>query len=722
MKKAITALFALAALLALDATRAAAADAFRVAVLSSRPETITGGDALVRVEVPQGAAFDTVVVTLNGRDVTAAFHAQPASHTLTAALTGLQLGENALQVFDATSRTKPVATLKLQNYPISGPVFSGPHEQPSICGTEEFKLPDGTTLGPPLDANCSVKTVVTYVYKSTTPPPPAANGRPAASAFVPLRSLTTLPADVAFTTTTLGKKVPYVVRVETGTVNRSIYQFAVLHDPTKEAQPTAFAPPASWNNRLLYSFGGGCLGGWFKQGSSLASVISDTIVGKGYAEAAATLNVFGNNCNEVIAAETMMMVKERFIEAYGPPLFTMSRGGSGGAEQQIPIADNYPGLLDGIMPSATFSDVLANAALILDAHLLNNYFAKGAANLTDRQKLAIEGTARLKDFAGDASRINPESSCPPSMPKERRYDPVSNRSGVRCDVFDHDVNIYGRDPSTGFARRPVDNTGVQYGLTALNAGVITPAQFLDLNGKIGGYDNDGNLVSQRAVADPLALRTAYRTGRVVNGGLGLGKLPIIDVRAYRDALPAGDVHLKFHSFSLRERLRKANGTFANEVLLVGATPGELPQAVSVDQYAIEKMDQWLTSVATDSSADLVIKKIERAKPADLVDSCYTPSGERIVEPQTRTGGKCNELYPTFSSPRIVAGGPINNDVLKCQLKPVDEKDYKVAFTVAEKTRLSTIFSQGVCDWSRPGVEQQVPTGTWQSFSSARASN
>ena len=29
------------------------------------------------------------------------------------------------------------------------------------------------------------------------------------------------------------------------------------------------------------------------------------------------------------------------------------------------------------------------------------------------------------------------------------------------------MNIWGRDPKTGFARRPMDNIGIQYGLTAL---------------------------------------------------------------------------------------------------------------------------------------------------------------------------------------------------------------------------------------------------------------
>ena len=46
------------------------------------------------------------------------------------------------------------------------------------------------------------------------------------------------PADLVQTTTTQGKTVPYIVRVETGTINRAIYQTAILHDPMTEAPPT----------------------------------------------------------------------------------------------------------------------------------------------------------------------------------------------------------------------------------------------------------------------------------------------------------------------------------------------------------------------------------------------------------------------------------------------------------------------------------------------------
>jgi hypothetical protein len=596
----------------------------------------------------------------------------------------------------------------LKNHPVTGPLFSGPQEHPFVCQTQDFKLPNGDFLGQPLDANCSVKTIVTYVYKTTQTSLPADQ---AIGGMKPMTNLKKLPADLAWTTTTTGMKVPYIVRVETGTINRGIYEFAVLNDPTKEPEPGPFAPPAAWNKRLLYSFGGGCVTGWNRQGVSIGygSVINDDIVGKGYAEASSTLNVFGNNCNDLIASETAEMVKERFIKAYGKPAFTLSRGGSGGSYQQLETAGNYPGVLDGIIPSATFPDVNTTAQYLSDAQLLTHYYSKIGSALTPEQEQAIGGdgqVASLKEGSIEGDRINPTAYCPRQVAESLRYDPATNPKGVRCDVYDHAVNVYGRDPATGFARRPIDNTGVQYGLAALNAGSISVTQFLDLNQNIGGLDNDDNFVSARAVADPIALRAAYQTGRVATGGVGLAQIPIIDVRHLvpgGDLKVGGDHHLKFFSFALRARLQKANGTLGNEVLLVarGDASGN-----AVDEFAITKMDEWLTKLSKDTSSDPVMDKITRARPADLTDACYTRTGERITEPQVFGSGQCNTLYPAFPSPRMVAGEPLTNDVLKCQLKPIDLSDYKVPVSDAEKARLQSIFPNGVCDWSKPSVEQQ----------------
>jgi hypothetical protein len=68
----------------------------------------------------------------------------------------------------------------------------------------------------------------------------------------------------------------------------------------------------------------------------------------------------------------------------------------------------------------------------------------------------------------------------------------------------------------------------------------------------------------------------------------------------------------------------------------------------------------------------------------------------------------------------MAGAPIANDVIKCQLKPLSASAYKVTFTAEEMTRLRRIFPEGVCDWSKAGVEQQRLTGTWQVYKAGNA--
>jgi len=43
--------------------------------------------------------------------------------------------------------------------------------------------------------------------------------------------------------------------------------------------------------------------------------------------------------------------------------------------------------------------------------------------------------------------------------------------------------------------------------------------------------------------------------------------------------------------------------------------------------------------------------------------------------------------------------------LKCRLKPLDFASYPVTFTLAQQARLQATFPTGVCDWSKPGVDE-----------------
>ena len=231
--------------------------------------------------------------------------------------------------------------------------------------------------------------------------------------------------------------------------------------------------------------------------------------------ASATLNVFGNNCDDLLAAETMMMVKERFIEQYGAPAHTIGWGCSGGSDQVHQIGDAYPGLLDGIVAACSFPDIPFAATSIhsFGARLLYNYFQKNAGEFwTTDQQAAVAGFPNYRTLEVQGTRLDrinprkapvpppgdPGGQCNNIIPIELLYHPISNPGGARCTIYDHAVRAFGVDPKTGFARRPLDNVGVQYGLLALNKGLISKAQFLDLNEKIGGVDIDANFIAERS--------------------------------------------------------------------------------------------------------------------------------------------------------------------------------------------------------------------------------
>jgi hypothetical protein len=683
---------------------------------------VSGGDVLVKTaaDVPAGTTYSVLV---NGAANPATFRADTDGQQV-ALVSGLANGANQLTVQATLAFGTLTTNLQVTNYPRTGPMFSGPWEMPFACQTDTFRLyPNGPFLGAATDANCSAATRVDYIYRNT------------AGAFVALPSNSTVPADASTTTTTAGTVVPFVVRLETGTVNRAVYQTAVLHNPASQATPSPTLKSNGWNGKLVYTFGGGCTGGWYRQGNSTGGVLDENILKQGYALASSTLNVFGNNCQDVTPSETMAMVKERFIEAYGKPRYTIGFGCSGGSYQQYQIGDNYPGLLDGILPGCSFPEVLfATVYSITDFRLLGNYFRNTApGTFTDEQQRLVAGVQTVASIYTETNyngsmRIAPNNwtslegttrtFCPAQVPVAQRYDPVTNRTGVRCSVYDHAVNLLGRDPATGFARRPLDNVGVQYGLQALNAGTITVNQFLDMNERVGGYDVDAGFQAARTVGDTQAIRTSYRTGRLTNGGGGLKDLPIIDYRAYADDQAIGDIHLRFHSFSMRERLIKANGDADNQVMLhEDFRFGYYTSASPLLLRALAEMDKWIAAIQADTATGTQHAKVVRNKPATLLEGCNTRDATPtfIAEKQQRTSGQCATIYPVPPAPRAIAGGPLANDVIKCTLKPVAMADYTPTFTAAQQTRLNTIFPGGVCNFAVAGVEQQGLQGTWISY-------
>jgi hypothetical protein len=699
----------------------ASGSALRIESLSTRPYLVTGGDVLLAVEV--GAALDAMglQVLANGEDVTPAFRPAPDGRRLVGLVQGLVEGPNTVE---ARIPGGPKAALEVTSYPIHGPIISGPHQEPYLCQTEEFELPGGGLLGAPQDEHCSVPTRVDYVYMSSVD----GDFKP-----YPGGSAVAGPDDVARVTTLDGRSVPFIARVQTGTVNRAIYQSAMLHDPSGPA-PDPWTRSPGWNGKLVYTHGGGCRSGWYRQGASAGEVLQEGLLAMGFAVTSASHNVFGNNCNDLLASETHIMVKERFIESYGEPIYTIGTGGSGGSYQSHQTADNYPGVFDGVIVSSSFPDVASATIFTLaDARLLHHYFTAVASDaFTQEQQRMVSGFGSwgsIANLAAGAARIDPtyEQGAPAESQgaemagvaalEARRYNP-SNPDGLRATVYDHTVNVYGVDESTGFAGRPLDNHGVQYGLAALNRGDVTKSQFLALNRDIGGFDADLNHVPARHRADPGAARRALGTGRILNGGAGLASTPVIDYRSYTDDRAGGDIHMIVHQFTTRARLHAANGHADNHVMAVGGRWGYTPDRPDLG-VLFRQMDAWLMDLVSADDEGPREARVAGAKPADLADHCWDTSGAepvRVTEPLSyEGGGRCGELYRAFPTPRQVAGAPLTNDIVSCRLKPLDPADYSAAFTSAEWAELQSIFAEGVCDWSAGDAHDARHQGTWLSF-------
>jgi Tannase-like family of unknown function (DUF6351) len=704
------------------ARTATAQTALSIEVLSSRPDLVTGGDALVRISGPEAPK-----VTVDTSDASAEFRPDQNGRWV-GLIEGLKDGANQL-VAKAGGKE---ATVTLVNHPLNGTLFAGPQQEPFICENQSHGLAS------PADSSCAAPAVVKYFFRNKS------------GDWKPLDPKGSRPADIAITKTTEGREVPLIIRQEKGVINRSAYLINILHDPTAGPVPTATAasPASGWNGKLIYSFGGGVqanyhmgrgLGGMTGTDNKfymedLGGGFLDDFVTRGYAVATGSLNVMGTNNDDVKSAETVAKIKEHFIKEFGPPMFTIGHGASGGSMQQHLIGNNYPGLLDAIMPARSYPDAMSFLQPLYDCEMLEHVFDTSSNGWTTEQKGAVAGKYWGYCVSNGTRYPNARpGNCDAAVKGRLANDPKLSAKGVRCTYQDNLVNVFGIDPTTGVARNPFDNVGVQYGLNAFNEGKISFQQFIEVNSRIGGLDVDGNIIPKRMTGDPVALQRAYETGRVNSAGGGLASIPIVDIRSDVDGAPPTpfdalkdvDVHDGYHSAVMRARLIKANGNAANHVMITVASLGRVQAdtrtagspLTRMSGEALGKLDQWLTNIANDKSDQPKAKKVAANRPADFVDACYPAvAGPRVgVIEQVTDRQLCAKLFPFAGDARLAAGAPPTDDVFKCALKPIDVADYKPAITTERLAQLKQVFPEGVCDYSKPGVGQARLAGAWVSL-------
>jgi hypothetical protein len=761
---------------------------------------VSGGDALVRVDFPGRKIKKQARVFLNGRDVTGSL--SPVGGGLVGVVEGFVDGDNQLELKPSADARWPRARLRAVGHPIGGPIFSGPQQQPFVCTTaraglgqptvdnqDHFGIPvaqedangdyprdargyptaDATIIG--WSRNCAGRTRFQYQYRTT------------GGSFLPLASPAgPLPADIAMTTTLDGQTVPYIVRWERGTINRFVYSVAMLA-PTAETDP-AQPDDSLWNGRLVLSLEGGVAIGRTQGTSGTGAMLRHDVLRLGYAVVTSTGLRTNTHYNLQLGGETALMLKEHFIEDHGVPLYTVGVGGSGGAIQQYAYAQNHPGLLDAAIPQSSYSDMITQTIHVGDCELLEHYFDR-----TDRfnpkwknvlNRRAIQGlnaSVSPTISAGEAAQWNglysvytalglnrpepipPSPSTPPPLTECRRawfgltplvlnptftnvQDLDKLAQGVAGVDWTHAgdlVNIYGTD-ADGFGRNPWDNVGVQYGLGALRDGVITPAEFLDLNARVGSWKDPGAMVAEGypfagapspATFDPWsarnvslspdggltpaprrtgsldAMNAAYESGMRFDGDLDI---PVIDWRLYLEEQL--DMHHSHQSFATRRRLQLRRDADNQVIWFTDARPGaafdQTPEAFAV-------IDEWMANLR-----ERPWRGVAGNKPPRAVDRCFTTAGAEIAAGDhvwdgildDEPPGACTQLFPLYSSSRRVAGGPFEGGVFKCGLQSVDAALAAGVYGAwvpgpAERSRLMQVFPEGVCDWSqddqgRPG--------------------
>ncbi len=573
---------------------------YQVEVLSSPPEYVSGDDARVAVKVPFTVPIRKVVISVDSRDVTDAFERVGHTRKLEGVVTDLALGENLLEV-TTRGRSRPSAELMLTNHPISGPIFSGPQQEVFLCADAGDRA--NAELGPALDEDCAVETVVSFKYRTT------------GGGWADYDPGAPPPADMAQTTTMDGETVDFIVRWERGTINRFIYSIAVLSPHEQDAETPELS---AWNGRLIYYFQGGVAIGHYQGDPSRSRMLYEHGLGKGYAVAYSTGTKTGTHYNLELGGETAIMLKDRFVSAYANPDYTVGVGGSGGGIQQYVYGQNHKGLLDAGVPQYSYPDMITQTIHIGDCELLERWIdlevLSGNTKWADwENRTDLEGLNALNGVDNDFLPLMPflpqgSSECVSAW---RGLSPLvlnwmfgtapgislPDQVNTEWTHFGDAINVYGV-AADGFAASTWDNVGVQYGLDALVSGFLSADEFLDLNAQVGSWTDEPDMVQEgcpffpflcpspadliglppipdiypnlidpwswrnmalspdggatpapRRTADPDAVEAAYERGLVNRGDV---QIPLIDWRNYLEG--ELDMHNSHQSFASRQRL------------------------------------------------------------------------------------------------------------------------------------------------------------------------
>ncbi|MDP2559912.1 DUF6351 family protein [Psychrobium sp. 1_MG-2023] len=553
------------------------------------------------------------------------------------------------------------------------------------------------------------------------------------------------------------KNVNEIYRVEQGTINRFIYTIAMLATGDGSRMEHQH-----WNKRLIYQFQGGS-GIGFRQGKQSAPHLlkkRKEQLQLGYAVISSTANKTSYTYNMLIAEDTAMRVKRHFISLYGKPMYTVGIGGSGGGLSQYLLAQNGTDLLDAAIPLYSYPDMVSQTIYALDCDLLNSYydFRSSEPELFEdwRLRQAIEGMNARNNFEQKAGFLTPinqiisgrwprsptgSSECingwfglstfinNPRQGFLRSYFSSEVVEQVNRNYWEDMHEVYGRT-AAGYGASTWDNVGVQYGLNALKANLLSIDEFIALNKNIGSWVRQPQMqpewikkipftkthlwlslwgnknVTQadngpapRHQGDISAMKNAYHTGQVFIGKLNI---PTLDIRHYLEE--ELDMHHMSASFNARTRITNYQGHADNHIIWVSHK--DFNPVVK----GFKVIDQWLMTKLHNPNLTTT-----KAKPSNLEDSCFADNGEIIAQGKAvwdgewnnKALGQCSQNFKMYSNVRIAAGAPWDGSTFKCSLQPVADAIKQsvygdIAINKYQK-QLEEAFPDGVCDYSQGDV-------------------
>lgn len=707
----------------------------------------------------------------------------------------LMLSSFSLTVYSNTNQTNsfPIEPGKV------GPVAPGNPQYPFLCATVNAGLgnpiiDNQLERGTPVKDSggkiigysefCGSPMTISYFYKPTKQ-----------DTYLPLPKNETgkyyYPSNLDVTIS--GNK--YIVRVERGTVNRFMYMIAVLQDPVANKTPQE----SGYKSRAIFNFQGGIGVGYSQASNSAARIIQDPHrliqdldpITLGYAVLYTTGNATSIQYNLKLALETAKMVKQQLVAEFGPVSYTLAFGSSGGAVQQYVFAQLDPHLIDGILALASYGDFITQTIYASDCALLEYYFDNQAIDKPTpwAKRQLIEGFAASTQMpAGKLSQLNPKTvsirspdgkfgsdTCMngwggavpnvmnPRYPTVEGIGVIKISKPIDWSEWGSESNQwqFGTYPTTSENVTPntVDNTGIQYGLSALKSGDIDKATFFDLNKKVGGWKSpeqfqpedgfpmsgpdktyDGwssknataataaaeGRVAARKEGDANAIDAAEKSNTVLEGNL---EIPMLDVKS--DQEEEGNMHSLIHSFVTRARLQK-HGKAGNQVIWIARLEDKLSaensalqtmslmgksQIKNLNLQPNSKLSNKLANIALVMMQDWVERNkqhpertVAENKPSYLKDGCYYKAGliprfgddvwDGVIDP-TQGKGFCTKHFSIHPTPHMAAGRNILGQTFRCNLVDVDnfiaQGGYgKIVMSDADVVQLKTIFPLGVC--------------------------